>query len=70
MDLPIMRHEPAIVAHTFSLGRTAFEFATRKRGNEAMGGIGQTPLQPVVRIDYVEHTASAMARGLDLVPER
>ena len=40
------------------------------RPDEALGGIGQTPLQPVVRIDYIEHTASAMARGLDLVPER
>jgi hypothetical protein len=40
------------------------------RPDQALGGIGQTPLQPVVRIDYIQHTASAMARGLDLVPER
>ena len=40
------------------------------RPDEALGGIGQTPLRPVVRIDYIEHMASAMARGLDLVPER
>jgi hypothetical protein len=40
------------------------------RPDSALGGIGQTPLQPVVRIDYLQHTASAMARGLDLVPER
>jgi len=40
------------------------------RPDEALGGIGQTPLQPVVRIDYIQHTAAAMARGLDLVPER
>jgi hypothetical protein len=37
------------------------------RPDEALGGIGQTPLQPTVRIDYIQHTASAMARGLDLV---
>ena len=40
------------------------------RPESALGGIGQTPLQPVVRIDYLEHSGSAMARGLDLVPER
>ena len=39
------------------------------RPESALGGIGQTPLQPVVRIDYLEHSGSAMARGLDLVPE-
>ena len=36
----------------------------------ALGGIGQTPLVPAVRIDYVAHAGSAMAHGLDLVPER
>ena len=40
------------------------------RPESALGGIGQTPLQPVVRIDYIQHTASAMARGLDLVPQQ
>jgi hypothetical protein len=40
------------------------------RPDSALGGIGQTPLQPAVRIDYIQHTASAMARGLDLVPEQ
>jgi hypothetical protein len=40
------------------------------RPDEALGGIGQTPPKPVVRIDYIQHTASAMARGLDLIPER
>ena len=37
---------------------------------DALGGMGQTPLQPMVRIAYVQHTAAAMARGIDLVPER
>jgi len=40
------------------------------RPESALGGIGHTPLQPEVRIDYVAHVGSAMARGLDLVPER
>jgi hypothetical protein len=40
------------------------------RPDSALGGIGQTPLQPEVRIDYVAHAGSAMARGLELVPER
>ena len=40
------------------------------RPDEALGGIGQTPLQPEVRIDYVAHVGSAMARGLELIPER
>jgi hypothetical protein len=39
------------------------------RPDSALGGIGQTPLQPVVRIDHLQHTASAMARGLELVLE-
>jgi hypothetical protein len=39
------------------------------RPDSALGGIGHTPLQPEVRIDYVAHVGSAMARGLDLVPE-
>jgi hypothetical protein len=37
------------------------------RPDSALGGIGHTPLQPEVRIDYVAHVGSAMARGLDLV---
>jgi len=37
------------------------------RPDSALGGIGQTPLLPTVRIDYVQHTAAAMARGLELV---
>ena len=40
------------------------------RPDAALGGIGQTPLQPAVRIDYIQHVAAAMARGLNLVPER
>ena len=40
------------------------------RPESALGGIGQTPLQPEVRIDYVAHAAAAMARGLELVPWR
>jgi len=40
------------------------------RPDAALGGIGQTPLQPTVRIDYIGHAAAAMARGIELMPER
>jgi hypothetical protein len=35
----------------------------------ASGGMMQTPMRPNVRIDFVQHAAAAMARGIDLVPE-
>jgi hypothetical protein len=35
----------------------------------ALGGMMQTPQRSHIRIDFVQHAAAAMARGLELVPE-
>lgn len=35
----------------------------------ASGGMMQTAVRPNIRIDFVQHAAAAMARGLELVPE-
>jgi len=35
----------------------------------AVGGMMQTPMRANVRIDFVQHAAGAMARGLELIPE-
>jgi hypothetical protein len=40
-----------------------------RRPEAAHGGMMQTPLRPNIRIDFVQHAAAAMARGLELVPE-
>jgi hypothetical protein len=39
------------------------------RPEEAVGAIRQSPIKYEVRIDYIQHTISAMLRALDLVPE-
>lgn len=38
------------------------------RPDEASGGMMQTAMTDTVRIDFVQHTAAALARGLQLVP--
>ena len=39
------------------------------RPNLALGGMIKTPMRASIRIDYVQHAAAAMARGLTLIPE-
>ena len=39
------------------------------RPNLALGGMIKTPMRASIRIDYVQHAAAAMARGLKLIPQ-
>ena len=39
------------------------------RPKAALGGMIKTPMRASIRIDYVQHAAAAMARGLMLIPE-
>jgi len=39
------------------------------RPKDALGGMIKTPMRASIRIDYVQHAAAAMARGLKLIPE-
>lgn len=40
-----------------------------RNADAAVGGMMQTPQRANIRIDFVQHAAAAMARGLELIPE-